>query len=819
MKKLLASILLSLVVFFSIGFANAASFVGTEEELKAQIEAGDTPITLTRSFQITDPIKINSGNISINLNGHQLTLAEPESAMFDIQGSSTQVRIWGGGSLDGANRGRLFKVVDSSLTLEGVSLERGSTDLLEVIEEGGLNRQVYSGGAIYGVNARLNIVDSHFLSNHTKSIVPAMMPFETPSGGAIYATANSILDIKGSDFRDNYTGKSENGIANGEGGAIKVDGSSRLFINTDGIKRTSFEGNHNYQTLSNVGGLQGGAIEITDSVADIRNTDFVVKGGFDTGGAIKFESSGAPDNHSRVVDSTFKIVGGQLPTVPVESKYLGTSGGAITSESSYLTIERSTFSMEDKPTVAWAGGLIDVVGTGEFNLYDSTLTGNGHAWNDLSRSSAKYGGAIDFENGASVKAHIRGTTIRDFTAQFNGSMISVGHVIADTDQYGSTSVDLVIEDSILTGARAYTYNRNSVGAGMYISEGSNVVIKGGEISGTQANYGGAVYNRGKLTLDKNAKIQYNDATHMAAGIFNDGYLNVHSATFTANKKTDDGYFAGGYHEFSKNEHSGGAIYARKPVIIGSEANFSTAHKNDIRVIDGQSFLILSGPRNSVINVSISEVESSGDNSPYGRFFDENAHRHIGYLVGKGLTEGDLTAAYRPTGIGSYQPSPEDAKKFHYVSNTVAAEEIAGVDDHTSTAKWDYVFNPETKEVVLGQRARMIYHTNHQAATIQGGVLDEDPKGQKLEQIYTIYDSGNGRPKVSLNNEVATELTKISEVPTLADLGFKNWYEVGAKNKPQFDPKAASGVYTPYNFTEKTFTNTWHKENPNAEITV
>ena len=85
---------------------------------------------------------------------------------------------------------------------------------------------------------------------------------------------------------------------------------------------------------------------------------------------------------------------------------------------------------------------------------------------------------------------------------------------------------MLIENSTLTGARAYTLTANSAGAGLYIAPNSNVVIKGGSITDTSANYGGAIYNKGNLTLDNKAAIKNNGTTQMAAGIFNDGYLNV-----------------------------------------------------------------------------------------------------------------------------------------------------------------------------------------------------------------------------------------------------------------------------------------------------
>ena len=128
----------------------------------------------------------------------------------------------------------------------------------------------------------------------------------------------------------------------------------------------------------NKGGFQGGSIEATNSIVNINKTDFIVKGGFDTGGAIKFEQSGTNAKHNKITNSTFKLVGGQLPTKPVASAYFGTSGGAICSEDSYLTITSTDFTMENNPSVAFAGGFIDIVGSGEFNLYDSKLIGNGY---------------------------------------------------------------------------------------------------------------------------------------------------------------------------------------------------------------------------------------------------------------------------------------------------------------------------------------------------------------------------------------------------------------------------------------------------------
>ena len=820
LKKYIFVFLLSFFIgLFAVNSSYAETTVTTEDQLQTAINNNED-IVINTNISITKSITIpNTYNKTIKLTGNSTLNMNFVGDMFVVQGANFTLD---GGVINGNENGRAFNIFgNSNVTIKGTTIKNASTEKFSKKIENGSNTQQYSGGAVTISHSVLNLENVIFQENHSKAVTPlpekAGDPAIESNGGAIFSN-NSTINVKGGKFLDSYSGTSETLFgSNGEGGAIKLVDNSVLNIDVfekDGQEiRTLFEGNHVYHTDGNKGGFQGGSIEATNSIVNINKTDFIVKGGFDTGGAIKFEQSGTKAKHNKITNSTFKLVGGQLPTKPVASAYFGTSGGAICSEDSYLTITSSDFTMENNPSVAFAGGFIDIVGSGEFNLYDSKLTGNGYGWNDLSKKSAKYGGGIAFENNSSAKSHIKNSTLSNFTVDHTGAIISVGHRKPNEDSYGNTTVDLLIENSTLTGARAYTFNANSAGAGMYIAPNSNVVIKGGSITDTSANYGGAIYNKGNLTLDNKAAIKHNGTTQMAAGIFNDGYLNVHSAEFENNKKTDDAYFSGGNHQFSNGEHSGGTIYAKKDVIIGTDATFSTADKNDIRVIDKKSSVILSGARNSVINVSISEVDSEANDGFYGRDFVEKAHRHVGYLVGKGLDKADLKATYKPTGAESYKPTAEDAKNFHYVSKTVEADKIADVSDHVGTGLWDYVLNPDNNTVVLGQRAKMVYHTNEPTATIDNGLADTDPNGQKLEQIYTFYDSGNGNPKVSIDNVAATELTKIDKEPTLDGHDFISWYNDEAKSKP-LDKFADSKKY---DFANSTFTKTW-SANATSEIT-
>lgn len=88
-----------------------------------------------------------------------------------------------------------------------------------------------------------------------------------------------------------------------------------------------------------------------------------------------------------------------------------------------------------------------------------------------------------------------------------------------------------------------------------------------------------------------------------------------------------------------------------------------------------------------------------------------------------------------------------------------------------------------------------------------------PEGQKLEQIYTFYQSGdNANPKVSVNNIAAMDLTAVEVSPVLAKYDFKAWYKDSAK------AKALNEIADAEKYDFKSFTNIWHGANPTSEIT-
>lgn len=636
-------------------------FVGLKQAISDAAD-GDV-ITVNDDITITQTLMITK-NTTIKSDGAKTLTAGPlkmdsieECNMFYVSGGKelSLDNI----TLDGANEARLIRAKGAKLNLTNVIMKNGST---EKVEKNSQTDQVYS-------------------------------------GGAIYAEEGSIVTIKGGSFENNNTGTRplDAGRA-AEGGAIKLY-QSELYINdaqTTAKDTTKFIGNHldDWQTA---GGRQGGAIEATDSKVEIYGTTFNIPGPFNTGGAIKFESC----NSALVKNSYFEI--------EANKGEFGVAGGAITSEGSDLNIENSNFKAGDKTRVAEAGGLIQVVGSGKFNLTESTLEGSGAWWNG-GKYTANTGGAISFYDESTVTANITDTTIKNFMADGNGAGIALskgnGH---------KSSVNLTLKNTTIQNAAVYTWQANSYGGCMYIGEGNTVKIDGGTISGqTTSNVAAGIYNMGDLEITGGAKVAGNTAYQMVGGIYHGGTrLKIDEATISGNQKGDNS--TGHNHFIDGKEKSGINIYADKDVIITPKA---TIDGNDVRVFDGVSSILLTGALTNKINVSISEKEKTTNSTNANiKVFEEDKHRKVGYVVAKG-TDG-------------YTPTADDAKKLYYVTNDTT-QAVTTDKENPGFGKWDFVLNPETKQVVLGQRVKLVYHGNK-------GKIGESDSESKPVTVYKNTD--------------------------------------------------------------------------------
>ena len=693
----------------------AATEVSDFTGLKAAVERGENSITITGNITVTETLEIKK---DVTISGDpkdrpKLILVKDfsEDQMFKVpEGKSLTLNDI---ILDGNKRGRLINVKGGTVTLKMADLQNGST---ESLKPNASNDQNYSGGAILATKgvkqgSTVTIKDGFFVNNNTGSIV--LSKDRNAEGGAI-KIEDSTLTIDGTYFTDNH-----------------LDGSATE------------------------GGRQGGAIEATRTKAKIDNARFTILGPFNTGGGIKFEDC----SDASVENSTFTLRSGKGT--------VGVAGGAITSEGSNLTIDNSTFNTGKGSYVQESGGLIQVVGTGEFHLKNSTLNGSGVGWNETAdNKTAKFGGAIVFYDDSTVKATIENTTIQNFTAEISGGGIALNTQIGKGEK---SAVNLTLIDTKILNNVTYAYNMTAYGGGIFVGKGNTVTMEGGQISSKESSsVGGAIYNEGKLTLtgtaEKPAKIINNKAYHMAGGVLNDGELTVDYAQFIGNAKGD--WSNGNQHVYKKDEMAGENIYAVKDVTITPNAYFDN---KDVRILDGQSSIILTGalPVDRHINVSISETpKKQGEATqnkpeyPLHPKFNETQNRKVGYLIAKGN--------------GTYTPTPSDAKALNYVSNDTS-QAVASADDHTSIGKWDFVLNPKTKEVVLGQRVKVTLYANgtdEAKAKFEGVTVGRDEEkgivttlvsADQKEDVYDIYASGE-------------KLAELAPTPTREGYAFTGWYK-------------------------------------------
>lgn len=389
-------VLLALVLALGLGLvagktpAFAATEVSDFTELKEAVAAGGE-ITLKQNIDVTETLMIKDKDVKIS-GGSQYTLKWAPADRSDQKGDQMfkvnegKILALKDITLDGDNQGRLINVKGGTVNLENAILQNGST---EKLEQNASKDQNFSGGAILATeNSKVIITGGKFLNNNTGS-------------------------VKSDEEEKNYRYRAA------EGGAIKIEDSTLKINNADTTDKakTTFKGNH-LEHWKTGGGRQGGSIEATRSKVEIYGATFDVPGPFNTGGAIKFENCGNKDEQAKVINSSFTILEGKKP--------VGMAGGAITSEGSYLTIDKSTFNTGKGSYVQESGGLIQVVGKGEFHLKNSELSGSGGEFNKTGTyKTAKYGGAIVFYDDSTVKATIENTTIQNFTAEISGGGIAL----------------------------------------------------------------------------------------------------------------------------------------------------------------------------------------------------------------------------------------------------------------------------------------------------------------------------------------------------------------------------------------------------------
>lgn len=729
--------------------AEAATNVSDEATLRTALSAGED-VTLTRDITLTTPIELPdayTGTIDgagFTVVGSLDNATNSSQGMIIIKGNTTVKNL----TIDGASTWRPFWVSEGATLnlLTGTTVTRGNSNA--VLRDGG--------AVMVASNATLNM-DGSTISESVGFDLPAGTEEDlnhgAGNGGAIATRSNATITGKNCTFINNHTSHSDAS----NGGAIFVSSNSKLSLD-----KCTFSGNsaRNITDLAN----QGGAIYASlDTNTTVSNSTFTIAKGFNTGGAIR--SFGGSLS---VTDSTFIID-------KLGDAY-AISGGAIALEGTRATIERSTFKVLGNATdaemskVIHAGGFITVVDSHpipddvEHSLIirDSTFTGNGSFWQ--SRSIATFGGAIAFETGDGLpnysKALIEGSTFTNITSDQTGGAISMNSRPTDTNT-GKTT--LILRNSTINNTRSY--NGGGFGGGVFVGKGDNhLTIEGGSITDSFAAYGGAIYNAGTTVTTAGAHISRSNAFYAGGGAYNDGALTLGNTTWDGNQVKRD-WTCNDCLDGFPTEFPGANIYAKKNVTITPEARLDA---KDVRVLDGESAVLLTGPLTQQLNISLSEAPKQGS-------VPEAHRRYLGYTVAKG-TDG-------------YTVTPEDARIVHYVTKDEAAKKSsAPYDDHRSVARWDYIFNPSASSIVLGQRAQLIFHSNEGTFDPSKCELVSHNNGnaETRVRLYYVYSSTAEAYTIDPQNNLVTELAPLETNPCRSDAAFSGWYiakgpHSGAKN--------------------------------------
>ncbi len=680
----------------------------------ADAENGDV-ITVASNITLDKTLAIENKNITIKGSGkisadNALTTVETrKNTLFVINNSTVKFNGLDENqklTLDGDLKNRIIYSENSTIELTNAVVTKGYP---------GDNSNINPGGGVFLRGGSLTATNTDFIGNTPGTNDDKSLPEgdRDLNGGAIYTGKESAdITITGGSFVDNDV------KAYGHGAAIYQENGT---LNVSG---TSFKNNKGHTEGGNAG-TQGACIHTREGVtATITKVTAEIANGFNTGGFLRSLGSDVT-----VTNSEFKIEN-------LGDGY-GYSGGALCFQNGTSEVKGSTFTCNGSK-LYHAGGFIDIVGTGTHVIDNNTMTGAGK---ENGQQIASFGGAISVEEGASATVTITNNTIKDTSASDNGGAIAIG-----THKGKDTPANVTMSGNKISNTGTLFWGAQN-GGGVFIGPGATVTMSNDTMSDTRASYGGGIYNEGKLTITGGSSLTGGVGSKLGGEIYNNGVLTVDDATITgnfvgpANWNQTPGHGKG-------NEYGGINIYAEKDVTITPKANITTGKDvtitpkanittgKDVRVIDGKSKIILTGTLTNQIDVSICEVPVVSSDPKVQPF--EDVKRKVGYLVA--------------AGDGTYTPTAEDAKQIHYVSKDTS-QAIADFSDQESTGKWDFVLNPKTKQVVLGQRVKLILDANGKTETpakFEGvtagrnedeGILTKLPSEDKKEDIYDIYTEG------------------------------------------------------------------------------
>ena len=696
-KIIFASLIFIMAIFIGNEKVFAATTVTDFNGLKQAIETGTDDINVQGTINVTETltirrdVKISGGGLKAS----NLATAEPEigNIFYVEEGKNFELENI---TLDGDKKARIIYSNGGILKITNSTIKNGFP---------GANAKVNPGGGIFLRGGSLTATNTDFIGNTPGTNDTLSQGDGDKNGGAIYSgSTKADITITGGKFENNEV------KAYGHGAGIYQENGT---LNVTG---TSFKNNKGHVEGGNAG-TQGVCIHTRDKVtATISGVTAEIAKGFNTGGFLRSWGSDVT-----VTDSKF--------TIKDLGDGYGYSGGALCFENGTSKVTGSTFTCNGSK-LYHAGGFIDIVGTGTHVIDNNKMTGAGMDEHKF-KAIASFGGAISVEEGTSATVTITNNTITDTSASDTGGAIAIG-----THKSKSTPSTVTMSGNTITNPGTY-YFGGQYGGGVFVGPDATVTMSKDTIKNAKSSYGGGVYNEGKLTISGGSSLTGGVGSKLGGEIYNNGDLIVDDATIT-------GSFVGGaawqqYASHGKNYELGGTnIYAEEDVTITPKANITTG--KDVRVLDGQSKILLTGALTKEIDVSISEIAGGS----------EKPNRRVGYVIAEGK--------------GGYVATKSDAKFLHYIGRTnkedarhYSNQPRAAFADDKSTGEWDFVLDKDNKKVVLGQRVKLIYHGNL-------GKLGENDKEEKTVDVYK-------NPNFWENQ---LEEYKVAD-PTLDGSSFMGWY--------------------------------------------
>ena len=674
-----------------------AASVSDFNELKAAVAAGGdiqlkNNITVTETLEIKNNVTITGGKI---LKAGNLIKEDPNSGNIFYVNEGKSLKL-DGVTLDGDNKARLIYSNGGKIELKDSTLQNGCP---------GDKAKANPGGGVFLRGGSLTATDTDFTGNTPGTNTKLPKGDGDLNGGAIYSGSTSAnITITGGSFTDNEVKAYGHGAAiYQENGTLTVDG-------------TSFKNNKGHVEGGNAG-TQGACIHTRDKVtAKISGVTAEIAKGFNTGGFLRSWGSNVT-----VTNSTF--------TIKDLGDGYGYSGGALCFENGKSKVTGSTFACTGSK-LYHAGGFIDIVGGGEHVIDGNTMTGSGK---ENGKQIASFGGAISVEEDAKADVTITGNTIKDSSASDNGGAIAIG-----THLGKSTPSTVTMSGNTISNAGTLFWGAQH-GGGIFIGPDAKVTMSKDKMSDTRSSYGGGIYNEGNLTISGGSSLTGGVGSKLGGEIYNNGDLVVDDAEV-------EGNFVGGaawqqYASHGKKFELGGTnIYAEKSVTITPKANITTG--KDVRVLDGQSKILLTGALTKEIDVSVSETPGGS----------ETQKRRVGYVIAEGTKD--------------YEVTKSDAKNLHYIGRTnkedanhYSNQPRAAFEDDKSTGEWDFVLDKDNKKVVVGQRVKLIYHGNL-------GTIGTEENKEKTVDVYKNPEFWKGEGQLK-DYKVAD--------PTLDGSSFMGWY--------------------------------------------